>query len=133
MKKLFSLADPLEPLWSSWFETGSCSVTCGQGSQTRMRLCFKGNCTGNAKEVRPCSQDPCPVKQGTWSPWVETACSATCGHGLKLRKRMCTTDKPCDGEDKQLAECKLRECKFCIYKNYILNMTLFINLLQYAS
>ncbi|WAR05417.1 FCGBP-like protein [Mya arenaria] len=53
--------------WGTW--SSSCSVTCGDGVLTRVRLCdapkpkFGGiNCTGNDQETKSCySGQPCPL------------------------------------------------------------------------
>lgn len=48
--------------WSNW---SLCSTTCGTGFQSRFRTCTKPlhggkHCTGNDKEARNCTIQPCP-------------------------------------------------------------------------
>ena len=46
--------------WSSW-ESWTCSVTCGPGTEMRHRTCRYGyDCVGNADESRPCFKQNCP-------------------------------------------------------------------------
>ncbi|XP_066268291.1 coadhesin-like [Branchiostoma lanceolatum] len=54
--------------WSDWVD-GECSVTCGDGTQTRTRTCDNpapenggADCDGDASEVVACSEDPCPTE-----------------------------------------------------------------------
>ncbi|KAL9968596.1 hypothetical protein ACROYT_G020705 [Oculina patagonica] len=60
--------------WSSWSE---CSVTCGDGYQTRTRTCTnpppQGNgndCEGDREESRQCNDGPCPARDlGLFEYW----------------------------------------------------------------
>lgn len=52
--------------WSSW---STCTLTCGNGTQQRMRTCtnptpFNGgkNCTGHYREAQNCNTQSCPSK-----------------------------------------------------------------------
>jgi len=62
------LVDGLWGNWGPW--SGACSVTCGNGLQSRMRKCdspapkFGGkNCTGSDTKTKPCySGTPCGCK-----------------------------------------------------------------------
>jgi hypothetical protein len=54
--------------WADWSEWDSCSSTCGEGNQTRVRTCtnpvphFGGkDCsdTNTETEIKPCSTDTC--------------------------------------------------------------------------
>lgn len=53
--------------WSEWKPWGACSVTCGSGSQSRLRVCDKPKpahggkeCAGNSTETRKCTAKSCP-------------------------------------------------------------------------
>lgn len=97
---------PVNGKYGTWGDFGSCSVTCGGGTQFRERKCdnpapqHEGkDCTGEgaSKESKACSKIPCPVNGGytEWGPW--SSCSATCGKGQKTRSRTCTRPVPANG------------------------------------
>ena len=53
--------------WSEWGSWESCSVTCGDGNQTRYRTCTNPDpdhggaaCDGLAEDSQMCSNSPCP-------------------------------------------------------------------------
>ena len=53
--------------WSDWMRWSPCSVTCGDGSKTRARMCdnpapSNGGkiCSGNAYDMQQCSETICP-------------------------------------------------------------------------
>uniref|UniRef100_A0A672NMT1 Thrombospondin 1 n=1 Tax=Sinocyclocheilus grahami TaxID=75366 RepID=A0A672NMT1_SINGR len=93
--------------WSHWSPWSSCSVTCGAGVITRIRLCnsptpqMEGkDCQGEGRQTERCEKSPCPISGGwgPWSPW--DTCSATCGGGVQNRKRLCNNPVPMyDGKD----------------------------------
>ncbi|XP_052706716.1 A disintegrin and metalloproteinase with thrombospondin motifs adt-1-like [Crassostrea angulata] len=101
--------------WSSW---GSCSVSCGDGTQTRSRACdlttdeaARYNCHFKEQQQQPCSKPPCPI-DGAWSDWSQwSQCSNTCGPGQETRTRTCTNPapehggKPCPGDDSENRPC----------------------------
>ncbi|XP_053325662.1 hemicentin-1 [Spea bombifrons] len=95
---------PVHGLWSSWLPWGPCSKTCGQGTQTRVRLCnnpppsFDGlYCEGQDTQMQVCSDQNCPV-DGKWSIWSSwTPCSLSCGGGLRQRTRECSNPAPQNG------------------------------------
>ncbi|XP_035650839.1 adhesion G protein-coupled receptor B1-like [Oncorhynchus keta] len=56
---------PVDGRWLSWSSWGSCSKTCGGGSQQRQRMCegpyFSGEtCPGERGELRRCNEKRCP-------------------------------------------------------------------------
>ncbi|NWX67354.1 TSP1 protein, partial [Promerops cafer] len=109
--------------WSHWSPWSSCSVTCGTGIITRIRLCnspvpqLNGKpCEGEARENKACQKDPCPINGnwGPWSPW--DACTVTCGGGLQKRSRLCNNPEPqyggktCIGEARGTQVCNKQDC-----------------------
>ena len=53
--------------WSEWLGYDECSVTCGQGSQTRIRECNSPEpsdggfpCVGESSETKQCQEMACP-------------------------------------------------------------------------
>uniref|UniRef100_A0AC35TTE2 Peptidase M12B domain-containing protein n=1 Tax=Rhabditophanes sp. KR3021 TaxID=114890 RepID=A0AC35TTE2_9BILA len=45
--------------WSGWSAWGYCSVSCGSGVKRRTRHCQKGNCVGEFRESKACTEDKC--------------------------------------------------------------------------
>ena len=46
--------------WAFW-ESWTCSVTCGQGREIRQRRCMSGSkCDGKSEERRTCNKQTCP-------------------------------------------------------------------------
>ena len=57
----------VDGLWSDWMRWSPCSVTCGDGSKTRARMCDNPapsnggkSCSGNAYDMQQCSETICP-------------------------------------------------------------------------
>uniref|UniRef100_A0A8C2F9G0 Thrombospondin-1 n=1 Tax=Cyprinus carpio TaxID=7962 RepID=A0A8C2F9G0_CYPCA len=109
--------------WSHWSPWSSCSVTCGAGVITRIRLCnsptpqMEGKeCQGEGRQTERCEKSPCPISGGwgPWSPW--DTCSATCGGGVQNRKRLCNNPVPmyggkdCVGNTKGSQICNKQAC-----------------------
>ncbi|XP_051991715.1 adhesion G protein-coupled receptor B1-like [Xyrauchen texanus] len=102
--------------WSSW---SVCSVSCGEGGQTRTRSCMTSphstQCTGPLRENRPCNNTAvCPVN-GLWDEWAPwSLCSSTCDRGYRDRVRTCKRPRnggePCRGPTKQTKFCNIAVC-----------------------
>ena len=61
---------PEDCVWGRWSTWGSCSKTCGGGTETRSRRKKKrqqngGNCPGSRSERNNCNTQSCPGKQDT--------------------------------------------------------------------
>ncbi|XP_036834633.1 hemicentin-1 isoform X2 [Oncorhynchus mykiss] len=109
--------------FSEWMEWGPCSVSCGVGTQRRLRQCNNPlpanggrHCANSDTETRSCQGKPCPV-DGNWSEWSEwEECSRTCGQGNRTRVRTCTNPsvqhggRPCEGKAVEAIMCSIRPC-----------------------
>ncbi|KAK7100724.1 hypothetical protein V1264_023622 [Littorina saxatilis] len=110
---------PVDGVWKDWTEWGPCSVTCGDGTQDRTRVChgpFYGgaNCTGENGQRQHCKPRECPV-DGVWEEWGDwSACSLSCGNGTRSRERTCTgpfyDGKDCDGDYVDWEACNTFNC-----------------------
>ncbi|NXC79174.1 PPN protein, partial [Cercotrichas coryphoeus] len=112
-------------------EWGSCSASCGRGTQTRSVYCvvFDGQswqgvvddaeCMAFAQQPR--RSQPCNVRQcATWStgPWSE--CSASCGEGVQTRTVTCRTQQGSQAQDFAcLMEPKPSATQPCLKENCI--------------
>ncbi|XP_032380766.1 hemicentin-1 isoform X2 [Etheostoma spectabile] len=109
--------------YSEWAEWGRCSVSCGVGTQKRLRQCNNPlpanggrDCAGSDTETHSCHGKPCPVdgKWSEWSLWEE--CSRTCGQGNRTRIRTCSNPpaqhggRPCEGKAVEVIMCSVRPC-----------------------
>ncbi|XFG08582.1 hypothetical protein AB1E19_012206 [Capra hircus] len=114
---------PVHGAWSTWQPWGTCSVSCGKGTQTRTRLCnnpppsFAGSyCDGTETQMQVCNERHCPIdgKWATWTSW--SACSVSCGGGARQRTRDCSDPAPqyggnkCEGSDVQSDFCNSDSC-----------------------
>lgn len=115
---------PCVPEWETgpWSE---CSVSCGEGTQTREIRCerrgnevTKKNCDQNLKphKSRTCNQGPCRIDaEWTVGDWSE--CSQTCGEGTRERSVECQrgndlapNDCNQNGRPVAVEECFVVEC-----------------------
>ncbi|XP_031555969.1 uncharacterized protein LOC116292757 [Actinia tenebrosa] len=95
---------PIDGGFGEWGNYSRCEVTCGGGTQMRMRTCTNPApanggrpCTGSTTETRDCNIQPCPVNGGynEWSTFGP--CSSSCGGGTQQRTRTCTNPAPAQG------------------------------------
>ncbi|NXJ79879.1 PPN protein, partial [Trogon melanurus] len=112
-------------------EWGSCSATCGGGTQTRSVYCvaFDGQSSQGVVDNSECmtfaqqprSSQPCNMRQcATWStgPWSE--CSASCGEGVRTRTVTCRTQQGSPAQDFAcLMEPKPSATQPCLKENCI--------------
>ncbi|NXT79478.1 PPN protein, partial [Zapornia atra] len=112
-------------------EWGSCSATCGGGTQTRSVYCvaFDGQSSQGVVDNTECmafaqqprSSQPCNMRQcATWSsgPWSE--CSASCGEGVQTRTVTCRTQQGAQAQDFAcLMEPKPSATQPCLKENCI--------------
>ncbi|XP_071142427.1 SCO-spondin-like isoform X3 [Mytilus edulis] len=117
-----SLRDcPVDGGWGSW-SNPICSVTCGNGIQSRNRSCDSPvpsadgqTCNGSSVDTSDCSLRDCPV-DGGWGSWSNPICSVTCGNGIQSRNRACDSPVPsadgkiCNGSSVDTSDCSLRDC-----------------------
>lgn len=116
-------ACPVNGGWSHYSRWGHCSVTCGNGLQSRSRSCTSPPpsnggryCFGSAHQSQPCYNAPCKV-DGKWGKWSDFGkCSAHCGPGTQSRIRKCNDPPPsnggrdCQGDPKETRPCTGTGC-----------------------
>lgn len=82
---------PLDCVTSAWAQWGTCSKSCGEGSQERTRtivtLAAHGGACGALSQRRFCQDKPCPehCEVSSFAAWG--ACSTSCGTGQRQRAR----------------------------------------------
>uniref|UniRef100_A0A8C4WPB5 G-protein coupled receptors family 2 profile 1 domain-containing protein n=1 Tax=Eptatretus burgeri TaxID=7764 RepID=A0A8C4WPB5_EPTBU len=114
-----SLAKLGEEVGEQWSEWSVCSVTCGQGSQVRIRACSPAlqgpPCVGAIRERHPCMLSHICPAHGAWEVWTQwSLCSLTCGRGVRKRRRVCNLPEPegvpCEGPGTQTKVCNVALC-----------------------
>ncbi|XP_078323268.1 uncharacterized protein LOC111124712 [Crassostrea virginica] len=118
------LCEDVNGAWSGWTLWSSCSTTCGQGAQSRTRLCDSPppspggeSCAGSDAETKPCTLIECPVN-GMWSVWMEwSECiQVQCGVVNRTRSRSCDSPPPslggsyCVGAVEETESCVNTSC-----------------------
>nr|XP_022339845.1 semaphorin-5B-like [Crassostrea virginica] len=114
---------PIDGQWTSWGSYGSCTVTCGGGSQSRSRSCTNpapqyggASCVGFTSSSQACNTHNCPI-DGGWGSWGSYgSCTVTCGGGTQERSRTCTNPAPqygganCPGSSVSSQDCNTHHC-----------------------
>ncbi|XP_061184992.1 SCO-spondin-like [Saccostrea echinata] len=114
---------PIDGKWASWGSYGSCTITCGGGTQRRSRTCsnpapkYLGkDCPGSSSSSRSCNTHNCPI-DGFWAGWGSWAtCTETCGGGIQTRSRSCSNPTPqyggafCSGFSSDTQRCNTQNC-----------------------
>ncbi|XP_078490117.1 uncharacterized protein LOC100185217 isoform X1 [Ciona intestinalis] len=105
--------------WSGWSNSGTCTFTCGGGTQRQTRTCNGGtagtaDCSGSATQTIPCNEQTCPP-QSSWGSWTNNGtCSLTCGGGNQQQTRACNGGTAgtggCLGSSTQTIACNQQAC-----------------------
>ena len=112
------------PLWvySSW---SKCSVSCGEGTQSRKATCQVGTRTVDENQCyqankdstsKPCFSPPCVISKPMLvvDGWSE--CTVTCGGGQRTKQLHCelngskVPDWKCDSKPQITEECNSHQC-----------------------
>nr|XP_026692083.1 A disintegrin and metalloproteinase with thrombospondin motifs adt-1-like isoform X2 [Ciona intestinalis] len=112
-------ACPPQGSWGGWSNSGTCSLTCGGGTQQQIRTCNggtagAGGCPGSSTQTIACNQQACPP-QGSWGGWSNSGtCSLTCGGGTQQQIRTCNGGTAgaggCPGSTTQTIACNGQAC-----------------------
>lgn len=114
---------PIDGNWASWTSWGTCSLTCGGGSQSRSRTCTDpspqyggASCGGASSSSQDCNVQNCPI-DGSWASWGSWgSCTVTCGGGTQDKTRSCSNPTPqyggalCTGASSDRQDCNTQVC-----------------------
>ncbi|KAJ8302242.1 hypothetical protein KUTeg_021229 [Tegillarca granosa] len=114
---------PIHGGWTSYSEWSTCNVSCGGGTQSKIRSCTNpapqyggNNCVGPTTESRACNTHNCPI-HGGWSSYSEwSMCNVSCGGGTQSKIRSCTNPAPqyggdnCEGQTTERKACNTHNC-----------------------
>ncbi|CAG9828712.1 unnamed protein product [Diabrotica balteata] len=101
--------DDYESSWNQWSNWSDCSVSCGGGTQKRVRTCKKTrNCVGESTQTKDCNTHSCEEAWGCWSEW--SPCNVSCGWGVKIRTRSCL-GKTCNDVAREEQPCEDQPCE----------------------
>ncbi|XP_071130861.1 uncharacterized protein [Mytilus edulis] len=123
---------PIDGVWTSWSGWGTCTVSCGGGSQDRTRSCTNpapqyggADCVGVTSETQGCNSQLCII-DGAWSTWGSWGgCSTTCGGGKYSRARTCSDPRPqngglaCSGDSSEFGDCNTNACPVASSGQYV--------------
>eukprot|EP01127_Copromyxa_protea_P011653 TRINITY_DN294_c0_g1_i1.p1 TRINITY_DN294_c0_g1~~TRINITY_DN294_c0_g1_i1.p1 ORF type:complete len:1674 (-),score=432.23 TRINITY_DN294_c0_g1_i1:61-4824(-) len=120
-QKCNTQACPVDCVLGDWSAWGSCSASCGGGTQTQSRSVVTAAanggaaCTGATSQSQKCNTQACPVNcvLGDWSAWG--SCSASCGGGTQTQTRSVVTaaangGAACTGATSQSQKCNTQAC-----------------------
>ncbi|KAJ8302243.1 hypothetical protein KUTeg_021230 [Tegillarca granosa] len=114
---------PIHGGWTSYSEWSTCNVSCGGGTQSKIRSCTNpapqyggNNCVGSTTESRACNTYNCPI-HGGWTSYSEwSTCNVSCGGGTQSKIRSCTNPAPqyggnnCVGPTTESRACNTHNC-----------------------
>ncbi|XP_026112127.1 semaphorin-5B [Carassius auratus] len=105
---------PVPVSWVSWSAWSKCSVACGGGVHSRVRICENGNtCPGCPLEYKACNLDACAEVRRTtpWTPWYPVNVTQI-GARQEQRVRYTCRALLADPHDLQLGKRKI-ETRLC--------------------
>jgi len=116
LEDIRALQTDIAPTVTATWETGTwgtCSATCGGGTQTRTVECSTGT-AADCTETEPASSQDCnPSACPTWNIGSWGTCSVTCGGGTQTRTVECSTANAADCTETEPAssqDCNPENC-----------------------